>query len=271
MRFHKKRLVACLICMGICYIILINSSTKLALTKTKETESESTVPWHKKLERFASKYHEHRYDPSKLYSNPDDPYHDRILEQMHFAPKNYDPYSSPEKVIYMFDGLGDLPVGRTKFQSDKCPVNKCILTDDNIKMNTADAIFFKDSYAADFVKNRDPNQIWILYMLESPFHTSELNSFGSHINWTATYRWDSTITAPYERFTLFKNMTRRKRNIKNYAKGKTKKVAWFVSNCGAMNQRLEYAKELAKYIQVYISKLLFPFEAIKLKIPLLML
>jgi len=35
-------------------------------------------------------------------------------------------------------------------------------------------------------------------------------------------------------------------------KNKTKKVAWFVSNCGASNNRLEIAHELQNYIQVDI-------------------
>ena len=47
---------------------------------------------------------------------------------------------------------------------------------------------------------------------------------------------------------------RGKRNLKKRQK-KTKKVAWFVSNCDARNKRLTYAKRLAKYIQVtrYLS------------------
>ena len=36
----------------------------------------------------------------------------------------------------------------------------------------------------------------------------------------------------------------------NLSANKTKAVAWFVSNCGARNGRLAYAKELQKYIQV---------------------
>ena len=38
----------------------------------------------------------------------------------------------------------------------------------------------------------------------------------------------------------------------NFAEGKTKKVAWFVSNCVAKNNRLEFAHELGKHIQVDI-------------------
>jgi hypothetical protein len=40
--------------------------------------------------------------------------------------------------------------------------------------------------------------------------------------------------------------------IKNYAANKTNKVAWFVSNCEARNNRLDYAKNLSQYIEVDI-------------------
>lgn len=39
---------------------------------------------------------------------------------------------------------------------------------------------------------------------------------------------------------------------RNFAQNKTRKVAWFVSNCSARNGRLQYAHELQKYIQVNI-------------------
>ena len=38
------------------------------------------------------------------------------------------------------------------------------------------------------------------------------------------------------------------------AANKTKMVAWFVSNCNARNRRLEYARELAKHVQVKEAK-----------------
>jgi hypothetical protein len=40
--------------------------------------------------------------------------------------------------------------------------------------------------------------------------------------------------------------------IENYSTNKTKKIAWFVSNCHPKNERLKYAHELQKYIQVDI-------------------
>ena len=71
-------------------------------------------------------------------------------------------------------------------------------------------------------------------------------------NWTSTYRSDSTIVAPYERWQYYNENVIAKEQPKDYAANKTKAVAWFVSNCGARNGRLDYAKELQKYIQVDI-------------------
>jgi len=70
------------------------------------------------------------------------------------------------------------------------------------------------------------------------------------VNWTATYRLDSTLVAPYERFTFFTNYSghlpdRPPRDVKA---GKSRLVAWFVSNCDAPNGRIDYVKELQKYI-----------------------
>lgn len=89
-----------------------------------------------------------------------------------------------------------------------------------------------------------------VFLLESPYHTISLSSWKNQINWTATYRSDSTIVAPYERFTYFNTSITKLPLAKNYAADKKKKVAWFVSNCGARNNRLGYAQELAKHIEV---------------------
>lgn len=63
-------------------------------------------------------------------------------------------------------------------------------------------------------------------------------------------RYDSTIPAPYRIWEYYDpNITQKKQN-RNYAANKTKKVAWFVSNCNDDNGRLDYAHELQKYIQV---------------------
>ena len=53
------------------------------------------------------------------------------------------------------------------------------------------------------------------------------------VNWTATYRSDSTIVTPYEKWVYYDDTVKARTQQINYAAGKTKKVAIFVSNCGA--------------------------------------
>lgn len=90
----------------------------------------------------------------------------------------------------------------------------------------------------------------MLYFLECPYHTQTVKN--AIVNLTATYRRDSDIVAPYERWQYYDPRITQISQTFNYAANKTKKVAWFVSNCHARNQRMQYAKELSKYIQVDI-------------------
>lgn len=66
------------------------------------------------------------------------------------------------------------------------------------------------------------------------------------------YRRDSDIVAPYENWQYYDPKVTYIEQDKNYALNKTKKVAWFVSNCSARNNRLQFAQELGKHIQVDI-------------------
>lgn len=56
--------------------------------------------------------------------------------------------------------------------------------------------------------------------------------------------------APYEKWQYYDTKVQQQEQDHNYALNKTKKVAWFVSNCGARNGRLHYAHELQKHIEV---------------------
>ncbi|XP_041365193.1 glycoprotein 3-alpha-L-fucosyltransferase A-like [Gigantopelta aegis] len=183
---------------------------------------------------------------------------DRILNQLKFVPKTVkeairkgkDP---PMKTILIHHGFGgwNIKRGQQTFIDQKCAVNRCFLTDDRGTGSTADAVFFSGQPGRPWT-DRPQNQIWVLFMLESPYHTSGLSGYKNVFNWTATYRHDSTIVAPYEKFVPYNSSVLTKPQNKNYAKGKTKKVAWFVSNCGARNGRRRVADELAHHIQVDI-------------------
>ncbi|KAK2720284.1 hypothetical protein QYM36_004234, partial [Artemia franciscana] len=94
-------------------------------------------------------------------------------------------------------------------------------------------------------------KVWIMYMLESPLNTPRVK-YQNVINWTATYRMDSDVMAPYESWQYYNPEIKSLPQTVNFAANKTKKVAWFVSNCAAKNNRLEYAKELQKHFEVDI-------------------
>ena len=137
--------------------------------------------------------------------------------------------------------------GSTVFEKDRCSVSACEITYDVSQSPEADVVVSK----GDVLPFSQPSwQVRVLYALESPLHTF---SRPTSVNWTATYRHDSTLVAPYEKFVpLNSSLLTRDTAAKNYAQGKTKKVAWFVSNCYTCNSRMSYAQQLAKFIQVDI-------------------
>jgi len=191
---------------------------------------------------------------------PDElPQEDRIPDQLMYLPpegtipKNQDDSSVPLKKILLWNGAsawGGLKAGRGLFLKEKCPVSTCVLSTTRSEAESADIVLFKDHFTMPYFK-RSASQLWMLYLLECPLHTQIFRQ-ADIFNWTATYRTDSTVVAPYERWQYYNENVKTKAQDRNYAANKTKQVAWFVSNCGARNGRLNYAKELAKYINVDI-------------------
>ncbi|GJQ69868.1 hypothetical protein Trydic_g22415 [Trypoxylus dichotomus] len=181
---------------------------------------------------------------------PDESSGDRIVEQLMYVPENYQGYDTQEKVILAYNGLNQWGQKSGPGTFHGCPVNRCILTDDRSRATDADAIIYKDHFTHPGVM-RPLKQVWILYFLECPYHTQSVK-LHDVFNWTATYRRDSDIVAPYERWTYYNPEVRQMSQARDYAANKTKKVAWFVSNCGARNGRLAYARELGKHISVDI-------------------
>jgi glycoprotein 3-alpha-L-fucosyltransferase len=173
---------------------------------------------------------------------------DRIVEQL------FSPYSLPvltTKTLLIYNG-GRETTGDKVFRDNQCGVQQCVISTNNKDLAIADAVLFRGS-SFPSVKMKPRSQVWVWSTLESPFHSRGLAGMAGAFNWTATYRRDSTIVSPYERFVPFDNFTGLPEAPKrNYAQGKTKMVAWFVSNCNAGNGRLQYVKELAKHIPVHI-------------------
>ncbi|XP_069174788.1 glycoprotein 3-alpha-L-fucosyltransferase A isoform X2 [Procambarus clarkii] len=195
---------------------------------------------------------------------PEEDPDDRIVDQLMFRPppplllEDHPDPAAPDKAlpyfkkILMYNGMNSwgLRAGRGQFLKLKCPVDTCVLTGSRSELTSADAIMYKDHFSMP-AHSRDPRQVWVMFMLECPLHTQHFTN-RNVFNWTATYRHDSDIVAPYEKWVYYDNSLRQKPQEINYAANKTKQVAWFVSNCGARNNRLQYAKELGKYIGVDI-------------------
>ncbi|KFM64182.1 Glycoprotein 3-alpha-L-fucosyltransferase A, partial [Stegodyphus mimosarum] len=160
---------------------------------------------------------------------------------------------APLKRILLYfgrKGWSDLPMGREVFIRDQCPVDTCEITVDLKKAVTADLILFKDKFISP-THQRSPRQIWLLFLLECPLHTQSFADMSGLFNWTASYRHDSDVVAPYEKFVPYdEDDNSDSMPARNYAAGKTRKIAWFVSNCAARNRRLQYVRELAQHIQV---------------------
>ncbi|XP_055297148.1 glycoprotein 3-alpha-L-fucosyltransferase A-like [Sitodiplosis mosellana] len=186
----------------------------------------------------------------------EDPGSDRIVNQMMFIPPNYDPSRRKEimKTIYVPLGLPSWwrrKSGESAFVDLKCPVDACRITDDAKERKNADLVMFNNDYIPSN-ETRPPKQLYAMYYTEPPVFTNNLDR-PDVINWTISYRYDSTIAVPYNKWLYYDPRIKQKEQDRNYAANKTKKVAWFVSNCvSAINGRLEYAKELQKHIQVDI-------------------
>ena len=157
-------------------------------------------------------------------------------------------------LLYYFDRI----TTDKRLKELKCKVNNCTFSRKPEDYENADAVLFKEIPAHLQRPVRKPDQVWIYVQLESPEHSPPVPQ-GKIVNWSATYRTDSVIPTPYEMFQLHQHPSpqvqfhhKETPSYKNYAKGKTRLIAWFVSNCRARNNRLEYVKKLQKYIQVDI-------------------
>ena len=173
---------------------------------------------------------------------------DRIVEQLSYLPPNV---TRPLKIL-IWQGLdswgGIRPrAGDEVFRRESCPVTDCLLTGDRSQLESSDLVIFRQGVVE---TTKRPGQLWMIFTLESPPHSGMSSK---RLDWTATYRRDSTIVAPYGAWRRYEGSAQgRNLRTENFAGNKSSLVAWMVSNCNAKNNRLEYAKELREHIQVDI-------------------
>lgn len=179
---------------------------------------------------------------------------DRILEQLAYVPPP--PASanvtSEPLTILIWQGLaswgGIKPrEGREVFERESCPVANCLLTGDQRKLDSSDLVIFREHVPQ---MKKKVGQLWMIFNLESPANSQ---FSGEECDWTASYRRDSTIVAPYGAWRRHPAGRTEARTARvNFAGNKTVPAAWMVSNCNTNNQRLQYASQLAKHIRLDI-------------------
>lgn len=142
---------------------------------------------------------------------------------------------------------------------ENCSYKNCFATSNKsfLPMEQFDSIVF---HAPRYTVHQDgypfkrcAHQKYIFYSMESPFNVKIDRATKEYFyNWTMTYRTDSDIHRPYSIVV---------KSDENYTiptveeiKKKSKKIAWFVSNCqtAGSHRRMNYAQELNKYIPVDI-------------------
>ncbi|XP_046638191.1 alpha-(1,3)-fucosyltransferase C-like [Daphnia pulicaria] len=176
----------------------------------------------------------------------------------------------PFKQILFWNDYWGIPdfrlgVGRDAFRKWGCPVWQCETSTNRTNVHDYDAVIFhmRGSWNPnDLPKRRTPQQRYVFWILESAGWPEYLNTstLGNFFNWTLTYRWDSDMVMPYGyvrptgNVPLHPSENQLKQFMSdqkvNYAVGKTKMAAWFVSNCVAKSSRNEMVKILQKYIQI---------------------
>ena len=175
---------------------------------------------------------------------------DRILEQLAYVPPAN--VTSEPLTILIWQGLstwgGIKPrEGREVFERESCPVSNCLLTGDKKKLESSDLVIFRERVAK---MKKKGGQLWMIYNLESPPHSYIA---GEQCDWTATYRRDSTIVAPYGAWRRHQaGRIEASQARVNFAANKTLLVVWMVSNCNSKNHREDYAHQLAQHIQLDI-------------------
>ena len=175
---------------------------------------------------------------------------DRILEQLAYLPPAN--LTSEPLTILIWQGLaawgGIKPrEGREVFDRESCPVRNCLLTGDQTQLESSDLVIFRERVPQ---MKKKGEELWMIYNLESPLNS---HISGEQCDWTATYRRDSTIVAPYGAWRRHRaGQTEASQAMVNFAENKTGLVAWLVSNCNTRNGRLEYAQQLATHIRLDI-------------------
>eukprot|EP00112_Aurelia_sp_Birch-Aquarium-sp1_P003262 Seg1363.18 transcript_id=Seg1363.18/GoldUCD/mRNA.D3Y31 product="Glycoprotein 3-alpha-L-fucosyltransferase A" protein_id=Seg1363.18/GoldUCD/D3Y31 len=139
-----------------------------------------------------------------------------------------------------------------------CPVSNCRLTinQDLEALKYSDIVVFHSRDMMDGAtlrslrdSDRRKGQIWVYFTSENPLNSQSDVLYDDLFDWTMTYKHNSDIWLPYARYYPHKPSKQIKRM--NYAKTKSKLVAWLVSGCGNIRDRVVY--ELQQHLKLDVA------------------
>ncbi|XP_069980067.1 alpha-(1,3)-fucosyltransferase C [Penaeus vannamei] len=178
----------------------------------------------------------------------------------------YPPLAVPDgplkKILLWNDFYGKLDygfgTGRGPFQAAGCRVDACVVIIDRnlFPLEELDALVWHTrSRDVSMPARRSPHTRYVLVARESPGHNYShfldvIRSHGLTFNWSFSYAADSEIRYPYGRVVKRETPLDLPSSRRNYAEGKTKVAAWFVSHCNTESKRENLAKSLQKWLTV---------------------
>ena len=145
-------------------------------------------------------------------------------------------------------------LGKNFFSS--CQYTNCISTNDRKQLLSSDAVLFHRKRKLPDI--RLPHQKWIMHVFESPAYPINYTKYNGVFNSTWTYDHTSDIWTNYSHSSplrgLFVKKGIKERAVvnRNFAEGRNKTVAWFVSHCNTQSKRRQYVRHLEKYMDVDI-------------------
>ncbi len=144
----------------------------------------------------------------------------------------------------------------------KCRVDNCEITYDNNRFAESDAAIFhaRDMPSAASLRNlsatsRPLHQRWVYFISENPYNTANPAPLDGLFNWTMTYKKESDIWIPYQRYIRLEPEAPRPKIIDHAAeknKVKDRKLAlWVVSHCRRLRDKL--VKKLEEYVSIEVG------------------
>ncbi|XP_042217518.1 alpha-(1,3)-fucosyltransferase C-like [Homarus americanus] len=181
------------------------------------------------------------------------------------------PRNPPLKTILVWaEGYGTKTMsfgyGRAPFVTAQCEVDTCMMTANRsfVPLQEFDALIFhfRAVERDKLPQRRSPHQRWVFWEVESASYIyQDPGYYNNMFNWTMTYRRNSDIPYPYGQVTPITSPSPTTINLNtNYAAGKTKMAAWFVSNCISHSRREKLVRFMQKFIKIDVYGKCGPLE-----------